>query len=676
MITTIKNDNSNLYKDLFQKASEVLSGYERTQTFDETKTYYYKDSDTNTFIEFIYESEEKEDKLYEFANALTQYGYLYVSNGKNPSDYNFVPELGITTLEEYYNWLPEIKRDAEGKPTIFTKLPLDEAHFEINLNTRAINIPAEFKKNGIGVQGDDLAEVVYFKTDRYFDAMDLNNTEIYIEWETPKGANGPVKSVSETYLKLIDDENYPGKIIFGWAISDAITKESGVLKFAVRFVKWNDEKKIVYSFNTLTAQVTIHPNLGLDLENDKYDIDNCNNRLLERIEPSVVVGGAQAAIPYFLKDLVVLEDGYDIEDNHTTGTYDLSVVATADDTGVVSYVWKRAELSEDNVASDAWIEITDNVEVKMVALTEEELAAFENKLPTNHVYHLDRGDGTYTLLPKAYYDLTDANTIAWFKANHGVDIDAGDDVVVYEQRAILTVENYGAYKAEARNRIFNSLTKKASNVVMFKRPAPVVIENQDAEGHIIDTDSATLAPVVVEAAGDEAYQWYKVDGEDLIEVEGNETFTAIEPGYYQLFVTRTRNRDVVSNSSIEYRVTNAPEVPVFTADTYAGQINFTAQGLELDREIMSVEWEEVADSDAFFVTWYLERTGKEDLEIITFELSNEEYVSTFNPTKYLAKIEEAGENIEGSYYALVKNKLNGVVSEYNNKPEYKFIVIE
>ena len=35
-------------------------------------------------------------------------------------------------------------------------------------------------------------------------------------------------------------------------------------------------KKIVYSFNTLTAQATIHPNLGLDLENDSYDVDNCN----------------------------------------------------------------------------------------------------------------------------------------------------------------------------------------------------------------------------------------------------------------------------------------------------------------------------------------------------------------------------------------------------------------
>lgn len=149
MITTIKNDNSILYKDLFLKASEVLSGYERTQTFNDNETYFYKDSETNSFVEFVFEDEN--NKLYEFANALTQYGYLYISNGKNPSDYNFIPEIGITTLEEYYNWLPEIKKDAEGKPTVFTKLPLDEAHFEINPNTRAIIIPADFKKNGIAV---------------------------------------------------------------------------------------------------------------------------------------------------------------------------------------------------------------------------------------------------------------------------------------------------------------------------------------------------------------------------------------------------------------------------------------------------------------------------------------------------------------------------------------------
>ena len=112
MITAIKNTNSELYKDLFAKASEVLSGYERTQTFDENQTYFYKNDGTNSFSELIFASTDKEDKIYEFADALTTHTHLYVSNGKNPSDYNFAPELGITTLEEYYNWLPEIKRDS------------------------------------------------------------------------------------------------------------------------------------------------------------------------------------------------------------------------------------------------------------------------------------------------------------------------------------------------------------------------------------------------------------------------------------------------------------------------------------------------------------------------------------------------------------------------------------
>ena len=112
MITAFKNTNSDRYRDLFAKASEVLSGYERTQTFDENKTYFYKDDKTNTFTELVFQSATKEDKIIEFADALAENGYLYISNGKNPKDYNFAPELGITTLEEYYNWLPEIKRDS------------------------------------------------------------------------------------------------------------------------------------------------------------------------------------------------------------------------------------------------------------------------------------------------------------------------------------------------------------------------------------------------------------------------------------------------------------------------------------------------------------------------------------------------------------------------------------
>ena len=675
--------------------------------------------------------------------------------------------------------------------------------------------------------------------DRYFDAMDLNNTEIYIEWETPKGKNGSVtKSVSETYLKMIDDEHYPGKLIFGWAISDAITKTSGTLKFAVRFVKWDDnEKKIVYSFNTLTAQVSIHPNLGLDLENDSYEIDNCNDRLLERIEPSEVVGGAKAAVPYYLQNLIVLEDGYNIAPNHTDGTYDLSVVATADDTGVVSYVWKRSE-----IGADAWVEIPGSTKVSFVELTAEEYEEFKWKLPENRVYYIEREDDTAYLLPKGYYDLNEATTKDYFLKTFGVDLSAGEIPHLFEKRSVLTVEKYGQYKAEARNRIFNSMTKTNSEIATFKTPDPIVFnnKNQTVNKHIVGEESAALAPVIVEAIGDLAYQWYKADemnvlsqkvtftglpegskvsygeesaiimcpkdaeyaaqnvgvggnkdnyyiGMNLFAPEGAVSFregecglnpadempelepmvnlsdaphgtdslgrtyrarwipvagydsttglwsyfaknkgvgefigwkyeivwfdadgveiersfmnlklaneinyeelnayepatgvgatdsiyVAAEPGVYKMEVTRIRNRAEIKGESIEYRVTNAPEIPTFVEGTYDALEIISVDDLLDGSKSLKVKWNDDIKSDKFYIDWRLYRGDKnmDDLTIVTHEVSNV-FSSIFNPadTLHASKFEEAGEDIEGFYYAVVRNELNGVKSTFNEKP--------
>lgn len=201
----------------------------------------------------------------------------------------------------------------------------------------------------------------------------------------------------------------------------------------------------------------------------------------------------------------MLDEGYDIIPNHTDGTYSLSVVATADDTGAVSYVWKRSEIGE-----DAWIEIPGSTAVDFVELTEKEYEEFAWKLPENRVYHIERSDETAYLLPKGYYDLNDAATKAWFKTSLNVDIDAGEIPHLFEKRSVLVVEKYGQYKAEARNRIFNSLTKASSKVATFKTPDSVVMDNKDQtiDKHIIGTESAVLVPVVVKAIGDLSYQWY------------------------------------------------------------------------------------------------------------------------------------------------------------------------
>ena len=87
---------------------------------------------------------------------------------------------------------------------------------------------------------------------------------------------------------------------------------------------------------------------------------------------------------------------------------------------------------------------------------------------------------------------------------------------------------------------------------------------------------------------------------------------------------------------------------------------------------MSVEWKDNVKSDEFYVAWYLYRGDKkmDDLNIVTYKISNA-FKSEFNPADvaHAPVFEAAGEDIEGYYYAVVKNKLNGVESAYNEKPE-------
>ena len=58
------------------------------------------------------------------------------------------------------------KTGQKSKPSHFSVLPLDEDVFEIDANTRLIKVPSSFATNGISVQGDEVAEVIYFEINR------------------------------------------------------------------------------------------------------------------------------------------------------------------------------------------------------------------------------------------------------------------------------------------------------------------------------------------------------------------------------------------------------------------------------------------------------------------------------------------------------------------------------
>ena len=97
-------------------------------------------------------------------------------------------------------------------------MPVQEEYFEIDANARTITIPEIFRKNGIGVAGDQVAETIYFKVNRYFDAMDLNNTQIYIQWKNSQGDEG----ISKEWVR--DIETFDNFLIFGWVLGDGIVK--------------------------------------------------------------------------------------------------------------------------------------------------------------------------------------------------------------------------------------------------------------------------------------------------------------------------------------------------------------------------------------------------------------------------------------------------------------------
>ena len=175
-------------------------------------------------------------------------------------------EEGATTLVKEYL--------RHGTDPYFLRLPLDEPFFEINANTRVITVPSELRQ--IGVIGDKYAEIVFFKIDRYYDAVDLDTRHIYIEWEAPDGNGGVIKGVSRDFLR--DTQSESDKIIFGWLINDQLTSNVGNIRFAVRFVEWhsnadsaNSGEDLVYSFSSLPAQITVVDSLHYDLFEDIHE---------------------------------------------------------------------------------------------------------------------------------------------------------------------------------------------------------------------------------------------------------------------------------------------------------------------------------------------------------------------------------------------------------------------
>lgn len=287
MITSINSKNSLDYRGLFEDATSDLRKYAENLLAN-----IGKDLNEELLLLFIKRFPGGKDFTEETIKNITV------------DEINEI--VKISTLNDYFCNIKELiektKENDIPNPK-YAILSLDEPKFEIDANTRNINIPAEFKKNGLGVQGDHTAETIYFVIDRYFDTIDLAADDIFIaiQYEGAKDINGLDPAVFKDVTAL------QNKIVFGWVIDNKITAMPGTIKFAIHFFKGeldeNDRiKSISYSFNTLPASININKAFEFDFKS--FDTQRDPSQLvIDRLTNSKADGAVDAMAPIFVISL-------------------------------------------------------------------------------------------------------------------------------------------------------------------------------------------------------------------------------------------------------------------------------------------------------------------------------------------------------------------------------------
>lgn len=181
----------------------------------------------------------------------------------------------ITGSEEYLKYL-----SLYNPPTILARIPASETVYTINLNTRVASAPTY-----LGVEGDHMAEYIFYEMDRYLDNYDLAQCVGVVSFRNAK---------NEEYMYVIpayDIQSVPGKIIFAWDIQSPITKYAGTVQFAFKFFKIDKlSGELLYELNTLVARSKVlvgwASKNGVNHNYTTYPVENIisNNDIINKIE--------------------------------------------------------------------------------------------------------------------------------------------------------------------------------------------------------------------------------------------------------------------------------------------------------------------------------------------------------------------------------------------------------
>lgn len=611
MITKISN--SKLYAKLFEDASKVLT---------EIKGTNVTITDLNTYFQYIGDLRAKHIEKVTEASAMSLASAQY-------------------------------RNEAYNSYSRFLMLPLEEPYFSINANSRSINVPAEFKTvGGVGLTGDQIAETILFEIDRYFDFMDLINTNIFVQWKKADG------SESASRITLVDFTD--NKIRFGWPITNVLTDTNGKVEFSVRFISYSNEDNVVYSFNTLPANIEIKKSLIPDFDKD-IKFDDASELLALAInngaDSEITI---QPVIPviYEQPNKVIYLKESDEDENKDSAL--LKISASNTDTGILSYVWKRADLGESIYSP---IESTIGYEKTK-----------DTSINANKKYYVEE-DGSYSL-----YDEEDSSiTIADLYEQY-----AYCSIPANDANGVIT-EAIGKYQVEIKNSFYKEGSSPAASVSTHSEiisvPAPSAPKFKTelnsnevfgSEGNKTLTVDAEPTDSADDGHNEFTYQWYgRILSDEgvlpaemsAIDGEVNKGYTATKPGIYKVSVTNAMNGQSVSAESGECKITNMPVAPVITSTGVNGISNINAnlnEEVNIVVEVSANQYNEL-ESDEIEYVWYFgtddANTKEEDERIIITDDNKADCdVIKVDKNNLIVKMTNNGSNI---YRCTVTNKLSG-----------------
>lgn len=457
----------------------------------------------------------------------------------------------IRSIDDLFNHLETIVNyEKRYHPTdsIVMFLPADESIFEIDANTRKITVPPAFA-NGISVQGDEIAEILYFSIDRYFDAVDLYDKEIYIQWENREGKMKILQPAFQKSLGIID-----GKIVFGWPISSEVTEIAGPVNFSVRFYEMSkDKNELIYSFSTLTSTVKVNPGLDFDIVNlNGVSIVDKNDLIYDRIPLSKDA----PSMPIFIIP--------EADDNDTDTSKPLIAYAKFDsgdeNIGEITYSWLFTP--EGNRGS---IYLSDIPKYELTKDISRDLTkVYYTQNAMSGVYELFSGDfvngtnyyerqASYVFSDYKYIESTDTeldSSKTYYTVVEGEFVEYNKELGFTEglwEKVLNTDDIIGTYQAIATNIFENKATQNSSHIFTVQPPTEPVIEM--AEYLVLD-DSVQLSATVT-SNGSESYQWLKAELNENVftpidnansKILTNEELKKSKEGIYKLQVINSKNR--------------------------------------------------------------------------------------------------------------------------------------